>query len=82
MQAQDRGLRETLLLRDRGRERVSQARDTIAPLAGQILTRARESGWSAAGPVRHDAHAGAAAGCRAVRDGDGLAALLNRSVPP
>jgi|SRR5215212_4025546 AcrR family transcriptional regulator len=49
MQAEDRGFKEALLSRDRGRERVAAARDTIAPLAIQLLQRAQ-----AAGVVRAD----------------------------
>jgi hypothetical protein len=49
LQAADRGLKEALLSRGRGRERVEQARDTIAPVAMQLVQRAR-----AAGRLRHD----------------------------
>jgi AcrR family transcriptional regulator len=44
LQAEDRGLKEALLTRDRGRDRVALARDRIAPLAVQILHRAQEAG--------------------------------------
>jgi AcrR family transcriptional regulator len=44
MQAEDRGFKEALLSRDRGRERVAAARDTIAPLAIQLLERAQREG--------------------------------------
>jgi AcrR family transcriptional regulator len=49
LQAEDRGLKEALLGRDRGRERVAHARGRIAPIAMQLLTRAQ-----AAGAVRAD----------------------------
>jgi AcrR family transcriptional regulator len=44
LQAQDRGLKEALMSADRGHERLSAARDTIAPVASQLLTRAQEAG--------------------------------------
>ena len=44
MQAEDRGFKEALLSRDRGRERVAAARDTIAPLAIELLHRAQRAG--------------------------------------
>lgn len=44
MQAVDRGFKEALLSRDRGRDRVAAARDTIAPLAIGLLRRAQEAG--------------------------------------
>jgi AcrR family transcriptional regulator len=44
MQAEDRGLKEALLARDRGRERVAMARERIAPIATQVLQRAQEAG--------------------------------------
>ena len=44
MQAGDRGFKDALLVRDRGRERVAAARERIAPRAMQLLTRAQESG--------------------------------------
>jgi AcrR family transcriptional regulator len=44
LQAADRGLKELLLSRGRGRERVEQARDSIAPIAMELVRRARESG--------------------------------------
>jgi AcrR family transcriptional regulator len=49
LQAEDRGLKEALLMRDRGTERLQHARDTIAPVAAQLLERAQ-----AAGVVRAD----------------------------
>src|SRR4051812_27456804 len=42
LQAEDRGLKEALMSADRGHERLSAARDTIAPVATQLLTRAQE----------------------------------------
>jgi AcrR family transcriptional regulator len=44
MQAEDRGFKETLLGRDRGRERVAGARERIAPRATKLLARAQEAG--------------------------------------
>jgi AcrR family transcriptional regulator len=44
MQAGDRGFKDALLVRDRGRERVAGARERIAPRAMQLLTRAQEAG--------------------------------------
>jgi AcrR family transcriptional regulator len=44
MQAQDRGFKDALLLRDRGRERVAGARERIAPRALELLARAQEAG--------------------------------------
>src|ERR687889_1948275 len=44
MQAEDRGFKDALLLRGRGRERVSGARERIAPRAMKLLARAQESG--------------------------------------
>ena len=44
MQAGDRGFKDALLARDRGRERVAAARERIAPRAMQLLTRAQEAG--------------------------------------
>ncbi len=44
LQAEDRGLKEALLTRDRGRERVAMARERITPIALQILERAQEAG--------------------------------------
>ena len=44
LQAEDRGLKEALLTRDRGRERVAMARERIAPIAMRILRRAQEAG--------------------------------------
>ncbi len=44
LQAADRGLKEALTTRGRGRERVAQARETIAPLAIQLMRRAQASG--------------------------------------
>jgi AcrR family transcriptional regulator len=49
LQAADRGLKEAMLSRDRGHERVAAARDAIAPVAMQLLQRAK-----AAGAVRAD----------------------------
>jgi AcrR family transcriptional regulator len=49
LQAADRGLKEAMLSRDRGSERVAAARDTIAPVAMRLLQRAK-----AAGAVRAD----------------------------
>ena len=44
MQAQDRGFKDALLLRGPGRERVSAARERIAPRAMKLLARAQEAG--------------------------------------
>jgi AcrR family transcriptional regulator len=44
LQADDRGFKDALLSVDRGRDRVARARDTIAPLAIQLLRRAQEGG--------------------------------------
>jgi hypothetical protein len=44
MQAGDRGFKDALLARDRGRERVAGARERIAPRAMKLLTRAQEAG--------------------------------------
>ena len=44
LQAEDRGLKEALMSADRGHERLSAARDTIAPVATRLLTRAQEAG--------------------------------------
>ena len=44
VQAEDRGLRDALLSRGRGRERVAGARARIAPLALQLFARAQEAG--------------------------------------
>ncbi len=49
LQAKDRGLKEAMLGRDRGRQRLGEARDRIAPIATQVLARAQ-----AAGVVRAD----------------------------
>jgi AcrR family transcriptional regulator len=49
VQAEDRGLKEALLMRDRGTVRLQQMRDTIAPVAAELLARAQ-----AAGEVRAD----------------------------
>jgi AcrR family transcriptional regulator len=49
MHARDRGLSDVLLSSDRGRERVAAFRETIQPLAGQLLDRAK-----AAGALRED----------------------------
>jgi AcrR family transcriptional regulator len=43
MQAEDRGLKE-VLLGDRGRERVATIRNTIRPIAMQLVQRAQEEG--------------------------------------
>jgi AcrR family transcriptional regulator len=43
-QAEDRGFKDALLLRDRGRERVAAARERIAPRALELLARAQEAG--------------------------------------
>lgn len=40
----DRGLREAMLSPGRGRERAARARERIAPLAAQVLERARDDG--------------------------------------
>src|SRR5918911_1074262 len=44
MNAEDRGFKEALLSRDRGRERVAAARETMAPIAIGLLERAKEAG--------------------------------------
>jgi AcrR family transcriptional regulator len=44
LQAEDRGFRDALLLRDRGRKRVAAARERIAPRAMKLLARAQEAG--------------------------------------
>ena len=44
MQAGDRGFKDALLARDRGRERVAAARERIAPLAMKLLARAQKAG--------------------------------------
>lgn len=44
MQAQDRGFKDALLVRGRGRDRVAGARERIAPRALKLLARAQESG--------------------------------------
>jgi AcrR family transcriptional regulator len=44
MQAQDRGLKEVLLSSDRGRERVTAIRNTIRPIAVQVVQRAKDAG--------------------------------------
>ncbi len=44
LQAADRGFKDALLMRDRGRERVAAARERIAPRAMKLLTRAQEAG--------------------------------------
>jgi AcrR family transcriptional regulator len=49
LQAADRGFKEAMLGRDRGAERVREARDQIAPIAIRLLRRAQ-----AAGQVRPD----------------------------
>jgi AcrR family transcriptional regulator len=44
LQSEDRGLKEALLSSDRGHERLAAARDTIAPVAMQLLQRAQDAG--------------------------------------
>ena len=44
MQAEDRGFKDAMLARDRGRERMAGARERIAPRAMQLLARAQEAG--------------------------------------
>ena len=44
LQSQDRGLKELVLGGSRGAERAVAARSLIAPLAGQILQRAKDAG--------------------------------------
>jgi len=44
LQAEDRGLKEALLTRGRGRDRVAMARGRIAPIASQVVRRAQEAG--------------------------------------
>ena len=44
MQAADRGFKDALLARDRGRERMAAARERIAPRAMKLLARAQEAG--------------------------------------
>jgi AcrR family transcriptional regulator len=44
MQAADRGFKDALLSRDRGRDRVAGARERIAPRALKLLARAQEAG--------------------------------------
>jgi AcrR family transcriptional regulator len=44
VQAEDRGLKEALLSRDRGRDRVAMARDRVAPIAMRIVRRAQQAG--------------------------------------
>ena len=44
VQAADRGVRDALLSRGRGRERVAGARERIAPLALRLFARAQEAG--------------------------------------
>lgn len=43
-QATDRGLKEVLLHRGRGRERVAQAREKITPIALELMQRAKDDG--------------------------------------
>ena len=43
-QAMNRGLKDVLLSPDRGRERVAAIRDTIRPIASELLRRAQEAG--------------------------------------
>lgn len=49
MHAGDRGLNDVLLSSDRGRERVAAFRETVQPLAGELIERAQ-----AAGALRDD----------------------------
>jgi AcrR family transcriptional regulator len=44
LQAQDRGLKEVLLSTDRGRERLAAIRNTIRPVAVQVVQRAKDAG--------------------------------------
>ncbi len=44
LQAKDLGLRDVLAQSERGRERVGQAKEQIAPVVSQILRRAKEEG--------------------------------------
>lgn len=44
LNAEDRGLKETLLSGDRGSDRVRHGRDSIAPIGFAILRRAQEAG--------------------------------------
>jgi AcrR family transcriptional regulator len=44
MQARDRGLKEVLLSTDRGRDRVATIRNTMRPIAIQLVQRAKEAG--------------------------------------
>ena len=44
LHAEDRGFKEALLGRDRGREQLTRGRDTIAPIAERLLKRAQRSG--------------------------------------
>jgi AcrR family transcriptional regulator len=44
MHARDRGLNDVLLSSDHGRERVAAFRETIQPLAGHLLERAKAAG--------------------------------------
>lgn len=44
LRAADQGLKEMLLSRGRGRERVERARDTIAPVVIELVRRAQEAG--------------------------------------
>jgi len=44
MQADDRGFKDALLMRDRGRERMAAARERIAPRAQKLFARAQEAG--------------------------------------
>src|ERR671921_1342419 len=44
LQAEDRGFKDALLIRDRGREKVAGARERIAPRAMKLLARAQEAG--------------------------------------
>lgn len=44
MQAEDRGLKEALLVPTCGKERLAEARSRIEPLLGELIERAQESG--------------------------------------
>jgi AcrR family transcriptional regulator len=44
LQSADRGLKELMLSAEHGADRVARARDRIAPIVQQVLTRAQEAG--------------------------------------
>jgi AcrR family transcriptional regulator len=44
LQAEDRGFKDALLMRDRGRDRMAAARERIAPRALRLFSRAQEAG--------------------------------------